>query len=243
MFQGISCLFRGAFLMHNVHFIPMLNEFFPDHGICHLRYGIVPESQFPGSLVDALDTYTFLLGHYKIQPQNIIFFADSAGGNILLNLMQSMRDNNLPNPKCVVMISPWSDLSCPGASWVTHKNIDFLDKDLQINSLLSLYSGCDLDKDEHVLLHPYFSPCHGDLSNFPPLLIQSAVNEAIFDDNIVLYQKLKQAGNAVVEHHIFEKMTHAFQCYPFYESMYAFESIKHFVNKCDIQGRNDNIVF
>eukprot|EP00834_Sanchytrium_tribonematis_P001563 NODE_39_length_35218_cov_0.479655.p26 type:complete len:235 gc:universal NODE_39_length_35218_cov_0.479655:19982-19278(-) len=230
MFQGTFILFRGAFLMHNVHFIPNLHENFPNFGICHLRYGLVPEKAFPNSLIDALDTYNFLISYYNIEPENIILFADSAGGNVLLNLMLSIKQNNLPNPRCVVLVSPWSDLTCKGESWKNHKNIDFLDSDLQIEPLLSLYSGCNLKEDPAILDHHYFSPVNGDLSGFPPILMQSAVYEAIIDDNVVLFEKLKKAGNDV-EHHIYDRMTHAFQCFPYAESGLAFERIRSFVNK------------
>ena len=216
--------------MHNIHFIPKLNEYFPDHGICHLRYGLVPESSFPNSLIDALDTYHFLINHYKIDPQNIVLFADSAGGNVLLNLLVNLKQNALPNPRCVVMVSPWTDLQCKGDSWQRHKNIDFLDSDLQIELLLSLYSGFNLKKDHHVLEHPYFSPVNGDLKDLPPILIQSAVYEAIYDDNMELFRKLKEAGNCV-EHNVYESMTHAFQCFPYSESKEAFMEITKFVCK------------
>ena len=181
-------------------------------------------------MVDALDTYNFLLEYYKIEPSNIVLFADSAGGNVLLNLLLGIKENKLPSPRCCVMVSPWSDLSCSGDSWQSHKNIDFLDSDLQIELLLSMYSGCNVRKDKHVLKHPYFSPVFGDLEGLPPLLIQSAVYEAIYDDNIVLYDKLTKAGN-LVEHHIYEGMTHAFQCFPYSESKDAFIKIREFVNK------------
>lgn len=62
--------------------------------------------------------------------------------------------------------------------------------------------------------HPYASPLFGDLSNLPPMLIQSGDSEVLRDENTLLAHKATLAG-VQVTHELYEDMVHVFQMFTF----------------------------
>ena len=219
----------GAFCMHNPFFPPKLRDTFPDFGIAYVEYSVVPEKCYPSPIIDALDAYTYMLDVMQIDPQNISFLGDSAGGNLCLSTLIKIKEFKLKPPKCVVLISPWSDLTCSGDSFKTSKNVDYLDHDLDVNLLLKGY--CNSENNQELLKNKEFSPVFGNLEDLPPILIHSGGSEALLDDNKQLYQKLVAAGNDAT-HKIYDLMPHVFQIM-FYlkESGQSFLAIQSYINK------------
>jgi hypothetical protein len=64
------------------------------------------------------------------------------------------------------------------------------------------------------LTHPYASPLFGDLSNLPPMLIQSGDSEVLRDEVTLLAHKATLAG-VNVTHELYEDMVHVFQMFSF----------------------------
>ena len=219
----------GAFIYHNMMLLPRLQSTFPDFGIAFVEYSLVPEKCWPSPLLDVLDSYKYLLEVLQINPANIFFFSDSAGGNLMLSTLMRLNELNLPKPECTVFVSPWSDLTCSGPSFKDNKHIDYLDDELDIQLLLEGYCNTTFPNDE-LLKNKDFSPVNGNLSGFPPTLISTGGCEALLDDNTQLYNKLKDQGNEVT-HSVYEMMPHIFQMLYFEESQASLDEIKEFVNK------------
>ncbi|KAK0213408.1 Alpha/Beta hydrolase protein [Desarmillaria ectypa] len=85
-------------------------------GIALLAYKLAPDAVFPSQAIaakNALD-HLFLAG---VQPQNLIIAGDSAGGNLVLQILQHIKDPRplipsltVPSPSRflgVLLISPW----------------------------------------------------------------------------------------------------------------------------------------
>jgi acetyl esterase/lipase len=49
--------------------------------------------------------------HKPVSPSQIILNGDSAGGGIVLALLQVIRDQGLPMPAGAIVVSPWGDLT------------------------------------------------------------------------------------------------------------------------------------
>jgi hypothetical protein len=64
------------------------------------------------------------------------------------------------------------------------------------------------------LTHPYASPLFGDLTNLPPMLIQSGDSEVLRDEVTLLAHKATLSG-VHVTHELYEDMIHVFQMYSF----------------------------
>ncbi|KZT58695.1 alpha/beta-hydrolase [Calocera cornea HHB12733] len=80
-------------------------------------YRLAPQYPFPCALQDCIAAYLYLIrpppgaSHAPIPPNRIVFGGDSAGGGLVLALLQIIRDTNLPLPSGAVLISPWCDLT------------------------------------------------------------------------------------------------------------------------------------
>ena len=195
-----------------------------------MEYGCVPESCWPSPLIDVLDSYKYLLDVLGVLPENIAVVSDSAGGNVCLGFLQKLKEYALEPPSCSVFVSPWTDLTCSGRTFENDKhNMDYLHLDLDIDLLLQGYSNSLYDSKEF-MRKKEFSPVFGDLNDLPPILINTGSCEALLDDNIQFYEKLRKS-NATAQHTIYERMPHIFQAFPFEESKESLLEIRDFVNK------------
>lgn len=73
------------------------------------RYRLSPQFPFPCGLQDCLAAYLYLLTVQE--PTEIILAGDSAGGGMVVAMLVTLRDRNLPPPAGAVLISPWVDLT------------------------------------------------------------------------------------------------------------------------------------
>ena len=68
-----------------------------------INYRLAPQNLFPAALQDALAAYLYLLnppndaGFDPLNPENIIFVGDSAGGGLVIALGLAIRDAGLPS--------------------------------------------------------------------------------------------------------------------------------------------------
>jgi epsilon-lactone hydrolase len=68
-------------------------------------YRLAPEHRCPAALEDAVSVYRWLLN--RGMPRSRIAFAgDSAGGALAVGIAVAARNNGLPMPACIALISP-----------------------------------------------------------------------------------------------------------------------------------------
>ncbi|TIB18941.1 hypothetical protein E3P92_00289 [Wallemia ichthyophaga] len=99
-----------------------------------VSYRLSPQYGFPCALQDVLSAYLYLLyppegaPHKAVDPSNLIFAGDSAGGGLLLSLLLIIRDLGLPLPAGSIHISPWCDLSHSFPSVLSNYETDVIPK-------------------------------------------------------------------------------------------------------------------
>lgn len=175
-------------------------------GACVLNpdYRVAPENPYPAALEDALAAYQWLLDRgYK--GEQIILAGDSAGGGLAMALTMYLRDHQMPLPRGIVAMSPWTDVSASGESYETNYEKDPLfgntkDSMIYIND----YPGERDRKD------PYISPAFGEFNDFPPMLIQVGSTEMLLSDSMMVTEKARAKGGKV-RLSIYEDMFHVFQ--------------------------------
>ena len=151
-------------------------------------------------LLVAEAAYSWLISQ-SIKPSRLAFIGDSAGGGLVLSLLQELKKKKLPLPACAVLLSPWTDLSCSLPSMQENASKDpMLDPILALDRARSYAGSLDL-RD------PAVSPLYGDLSGLPPLLIHVSSDEILLDDSRYLAERARQAGT-LVELEIWDKMFH-----------------------------------
>jgi len=166
-------------------------------------YRLAPEHPYPAALNDAVAVYRALLdaGHTRI-----LLAGDSAGGGLALATALSLRDAGLPAPVALLLISPWTDLGCSGATMQTHARLDPMLSPAILQRWGGEYAG-RMPAD-----HPLCSPLLGDLRRLPPVLIQAGSDEVLLDDSLRLEQRL-QAARVAVTLQVYPRLWHVFQLY------------------------------
>ena len=171
-----------------------------------VNYRLAPEHRFPAALDDALAAYGWMLGQ-GLEPGNLAFAGDSAGGNLVLATMLALRDRRLPLPVAGVLMSPWTDLAATGASYVSRAEADPIHQRPMILALAKNYLGGQGDPCD-----PLISPLYADLRDLPPLLIQVGDRETVLDDSVMFADKARAAG-VEVDLQVWDGMIHVFQMF------------------------------
>lgn len=190
-----------------------------------IDYRLAPEHRFPAALDDALRAYDWMIGR-GLEPANIAFAGDSAGGNLVLATMLALREAGRPLPAAAALMSPWTDLAAAGASYVTRAEADPIHQRTMILALAKNYLG------DHDPRDPLVSPLYADLKGLPPLVIQVGDRETVLDDSVMLADKARAAG-VEVELQVWDGMIHVFQMFgtELAEAHRAIADIAGFLNR------------
>jgi monoterpene epsilon-lactone hydrolase len=191
-----------------------------------IDYRLAPEHRFPAPLEDALAAYRWMLDQ-GLTAENIAFAGDSAGGNLVVAAMLSLRERGLPLPAVGVLMSPWTDLAATGASYVTRADADPIHARPMVLALAKNYLGDGGDPR-----HPMASPLYADLAGLPPLLIQVGDRETVLDDSTMFAAKARAVG-VDVELQVWDGMIHVFQMFgaELAEARQAVDSISGFLRQ------------
>ncbi|KAJ7677583.1 Alpha/Beta hydrolase protein [Mycena olivaceomarginata] len=102
-------------------------------GIALLNYSLAPEASFPTPLKQAGLALDFLMAA-GVKPQNLQLAGDSAGGNLVVQVLSQMLhpckgvpEIHLPAPlRGAYIISPWMNLSADSASHTANEGLDYV---------------------------------------------------------------------------------------------------------------------
>jgi len=134
-----------------------------------------------------------------------------------------LKAQNISLPAAAVAISPWTDLSCSSESYSTKNKVSAAP--LNSWTVFSKYYAGDKD-----VTSPFISPIFGDLKGLPPIFINSAVDDELFEDGEKFYLKARKAGVDIS----FRAGTGMVHCYPllapmFQEATEAMDEIVDFI--------------
>ena len=168
-----------------------------------INYRLAPEHPYPAGLDDAFFAYKWLLEEKSIPPDNIILMGDSAGGGLALALLVRIRNENLPQPKAAITLSPWTDLTLTSESFKTKRDEDPFFNYINIETGALVYAGSESPEN------PEISPLYADFTDWPSIFIQVGSRELCLDDSVNIAEKMKKQGVAVTLD-LWEGMFHAF---------------------------------
>ena len=156
---------------------------------CNYRKG--PEDPCPAAIDDVLTVYQQLLTEYD--SEQIVLAGDSAGGGLAVASMVAAKDEGLPLPHKMILLSPWTDLTNHTKAAKEVSSYDHIFPS-QLLEWSDAYAGT-LSKDD-----PRVSPLFADLSGLPPMLILTGELELFIDENILFAQRARAAGVQVTHH-------------------------------------------
>jgi acetyl esterase/lipase len=183
-------------------------------------YRMPPRHPYPTPLDDCVAVYRRLLRERS--PRDIFVGGASAGGNLAAALMVRAKDEGLPLPAALLLITPELDLTESGDSFGTLNGIDNVLKPLMKTNLLYA-DGADL-------AHPYLSPLFGDVTGFPPTYLQSGTRDLFLSNAVRMHRKLLEAG-VEADLHVFEAMPHGGFGGTSPEDMDLLQSVLRFIEK------------
>jgi monoterpene epsilon-lactone hydrolase len=171
-------------------------------------YRLAPETRFPGAFEDCLAAYRWTVLHGGAAPESVAVLGDSAGGNLAVAVTVAARDEHLPLPSCVAVISPFADLTFSGASLELRKLADpYVTRELLESMAAEYLDGADP-------ADPRCSSVYADLRDLPPLLIQVGEDEILFDDAARIRDAAISAGVDTT----FQPWPHGIHVWPVYIS-------------------------
>jgi monoterpene epsilon-lactone hydrolase len=170
-------------------------------------YRLAPEDPFPAALDDAVAAYRWVIGEgLGVHPNAVVVSGDSAGGGLTAALLPVLRDEGTPLPGAAVLLSPWTDLACSGASHATEGERDpFCSTGMLAQAAVAYASDAPLTD-------PRISPLYADLSGLPPVLVHVGECEVLRDDAVVFARRAADAGTPV-ELYIGPNMVHVWHLF------------------------------
>jgi monoterpene epsilon-lactone hydrolase len=169
-------------------------------GLCtwSVDYRMPPDHPYPAPLDDCLAFYRALLE--DADADRIVVSGASAGGNLAAAMLLRARDEGLPMPAGLVLLSPEVDLTESGDTYATNTGVDYVLLD-GLGASIALYAG------DHDLTDPLLSPLFGDLTGFPPTFLQSGTRDLFLSNTVRMHRRLRDAG-VDAELHVWEAMPH-----------------------------------
>lgn len=155
-----------------------------------IDYRMAPEHPFPAATDDCFAAWNWILST-GFDPARVVFAGDSAGGNLALVTAMRARDEDLPLPAAIVLMSPLLDLTFSGPSFERNDGIDPMLRAGSARRIQDWYApGLDL-------ADPRISPLFGRTERLPPTMLHVGSPEILLDDTLRYAAKAPDARFAV----------------------------------------------
>lgn len=174
-------------------------------------YRLAPEHPFPAALDDAVRAYRWLLDQ-GADPSRLTISGDSAGGGLAVSLMIKLKQEGLPQPRRAVLL-------CPSV------NVVALPDGNPVVRWLALYAG------DHPRTDPLLNILEADLSDLPPLLVQSGTGDVVLHETRQFVDRATDHG-ADIRLDLYPVSTHVFHLFWSFlpEAAAALEQVAHFLH-------------
>lgn len=210
------CTGRVVLQLHGGGYIGPMKNIYRDFAVQYSKrtmggdvltvdYRVAPEHPYPAALEDAAAAYLWLIEEKGYSPDKIVVAGDSAGGGLTLALCLFLRDHGYALPAGIIVMSPWTDLTCSGETMKTN-----FDRDPQFGGTKEnmLYNSTYIG--EHDPTNPYLSPVFGTYEGFPPVLMQAGSVEVLLSDTLRVAEKLRRE-HVRLRVSVYDGMFHVFQ--------------------------------
>lgn len=144
-------------------------------------YRMPPDHPFPVPLDDCVAAYRRLLNERS--PGQIALAGLSAGGNLAAAMLLRAKQEGLPMPGALVLLSSEVDLTESGDTLQTLLGVDTV-LTQSLGDINRLYAGGSDLRD------PLLSPLFGDLEDFPPTLLQSGTRDLFLSNTVRMHRAL-----------------------------------------------------
>lgn len=148
-----------------------------------IDYRFAPQHPFPIGLDEVIELVSTL-----DLPENWFFLGDSSGAGMVVSATFKLRELNKAQPKKLVLMSPWVDVTLQNPEIELNKHEDVMMTVERLSSAAGSYVGAADPTD------PLISPMFGDLAGLPPMLIQMGTADLLLSDCRKFVKKCLDAG-------------------------------------------------
>ena len=153
--------------------------------VIYTDYRLAPKNPFPVPAEDCYCTYKWALEH--TDGAHMIIAGDSAGGDLALAVSLMARDRGLRMPDAELLVYPVTDRRMTTISMKKYVDTPVFDAKLS-KMMWDAYLG-----DRQPERIEYASPLEAaSFARFPPTYIEVAQFDALHDEGVLLYQKLRE---------------------------------------------------
>lgn len=184
-------------------------------------YPLAPEYGYSDAYVMIMGLYKELLG--GMESRNVVLMGDSAGGGLALGMAQMIRDEKMPQPRTLIMLSPWLDVTMSNPYI---QEIDPEDPFLNIQALIRAGAAWARGANPR---KPLISPLYGSFDNLPPMHLFIGTKDVLAAD-CRRFRGFCIAAKADLSYYEFENMVHDWMLLDFKEAKMAARQIASIVS-------------
>ncbi|GJL96122.1 MAG: hydrolase [Hyphococcus sp.] len=216
---GYTCYSAHSSLFASIPLAAALNR-----PLISIDYPLAPQSAFSDTVSKTSAAIAELLKQFPAAS----LVGESAGGGLALSAINSLPEGGL-RPRCLVLISPWTDLGNSAESRRTMADSDpILRYEPSLRVSAEAYA-------PNAFEDPDASPLFAEYDDtYPPTFILCGSRDILLSDSLRLHEKLNVA-NAKSMLEVYNGMFHSFPILApdLPESHSAMRSIKAFLDHCD----------
>ncbi|MET3375036.1 acetyl esterase/lipase [Variovorax boronicumulans] len=187
-------------------------------------FPLAPEHTYRPACAMVNEVYRTLAAAHD--PRQLVLMGDSAGGGLALALAQGFAALGLPQPRDIVLVSPWLDLTVTNAAIPA---LEAVDPWLARPGLAAAGRWWAGDEDPGL---PHLSPLHGPLQGLGRLTVFIGTRDLLLADCRALRARAAAQG-VPVEWHEAEGMVHVWPLLPVKQAMAARATIAGIVRGRD----------
>ncbi len=175
------------------------------------------------------DTFQKMLNFYKeilktVESSNqLTIIGDSAGGNIALGLVQLLKQNHLPQPQDIILLSACVDMSLENPQILEYEEKDPMLASAGMEVITKIWAA---DKD---LKDPLISPIYGDFQGLGKITHFIGTHESLYPDAIKFDEQLTEQGIDITTF-VYPQMNHVFVVMPIPEALDAQQKIMNIIH-------------
>src|SRR5699024_8454420 len=185
-------------------------------------YPKAPNYTYKDSFKQVLPLYQEVI--QQTDPASVYLMGDSAGGGFSLALAQLLLEKDLPQPRHIILLSPWLDIALDNPEInATLEKIDPMIGIYGAIELGKLYAG-DTDRTYYLL-----SPIYGEIKGLAEITLFVGTRELILPD-ARKFRAIAKEQDVEIQYHEYSGMNHVFPVFPIPEAKKARKVIVEMIN-------------
>lgn len=196
-----------------------------DCGVTIPLYGKAPEHGFEEGFELLKGVYQSLLDQYG--AEQITVMGDSAGGGLSLAFAQRLEEWGLPQPRCLVLLSPWLDVSASDPDM-----LEVARRDPLLPLATAREAGRLWARDEP-LTSPLVSPIYGSLGSLAPICLLAGTDDILLPEARRLRRLASDCGQGL-RYLEYPGMFHVWMLFSLPESKTALQEVVAFIAAPDL---------